>query len=159
MKWANVKWIYLREVRDQLRDRRTLFTIAVLPVLLYPLLGMTFLQVAQFSREHTTPVLVLGANSLPETPRLLHEQKFDTNFASERDAKLLELTIESGLPERVALEDLPAWAEQQIQEGTYDAVIYFPDEFAQKLNDFREDAARTQCGRGGTTGDRRGSDS
>ncbi len=144
MKWANVKWIYLREVRDQLRDRRTLFTIAVLPVLLYPLLGMTFLQVAQFSREHTTPVLVLGADSLPEDPRLLHEDKFDTNFASERDAKLFELTIEKGLPAGVALADLRTWAEQQIQDGTYDAVVYFPDEFAQKLNGFRARMQREQ---------------
>ncbi len=39
MNWSNVKLIFLREVRDQLRDRRTLFTIAVLPLLLYPLLG------------------------------------------------------------------------------------------------------------------------
>lgn len=137
MKWANVKWIYLREVKDQLRDRRTLFTIAVLPVLLYPLLGMTFLQVAQFSREHATPVLVLGADALPEVPRLIHEDKFDAEFASERDAKLLDLTIQSGLPEEVALADLPSWAEQQIQDGTYDAVVYFPEEFAQRLNAFR----------------------
>lgn len=138
MKWANVKWIYLREVRDQLRDRRTLFTIAVLPVLLYPLLGMTFLQVAQFSREHTTPVLVLGAGSLPETPRLLDGDNFDTNFASERDAKLFELKIEQGLPTGVSATELRTWAEQQIQDGTYDAVVYFPDEFATRLNAFRE---------------------
>ncbi|MEO8494321.1 MAG: ABC transporter permease subunit/CPBP intramembrane protease [Planctomycetota bacterium] len=138
MKWANVKWIYLREVRDQLRDRRTLFTIAVLPVLLYPLIGMTFLQVAQFSREHTTPVLVLGAGSLPESPRLLDDDKFDTNFASERDAKLFDLTIEQGLPAGVAVTELRTWAEQQIQDGTYDAVVYFPDEFAARLNAFRE---------------------
>ena len=51
MKWSNVQLIYLREVRDQLRDRRTLFTIAILPIFLYPLLGMIFLQVSQFSRE------------------------------------------------------------------------------------------------------------
>ena len=108
MKWSNVKWIYLREVRDQLRDRRTLFTIAVLPVLLYPLLGMTFLQVAQFSGEHTTPVLVLGAGSLPETPRLLDNDRFDTNFASERDAKLFDLTIEQGLPTGVTVAELRA---------------------------------------------------
>ncbi len=144
MKWANVKWIYLREVRDQLRDRRTLFTIAVLPVLLYPLLGMTFLQVAQFSREHTTPVLVLGTGSLPETPRLLDGDKFDTNFASERDAKLFELTIEQGLPAGIAATELRAWAEQQIQEGTYDAVVYFPDEFANRLNAFRERVSKQQ---------------
>ena len=45
MKWSKVKLIFFRECRDQLRDRRTLFTIAVLPLLLYPLLGMSFLQV------------------------------------------------------------------------------------------------------------------
>ena len=138
MKWANVKWIYLREVRDQLRDRRTLFTIAVLPVLLYPLLGMTFLQVAQFSREHKTPVLVLGADSLPATPRLLDEDKLDTNFASERDARLFDLTIQGGLPDGVDKAELRTWAEQQIQDGTYDAVVYFPEDFSEKLDGFRE---------------------
>ena len=51
MNWSNVRLLLLREIRDQLRDRRTLFMIAVLPVLLYPLLGMSFLQVAQFMRE------------------------------------------------------------------------------------------------------------
>jgi sodium transport system permease protein len=44
--WHNVRWILFREVRDQLRDRRTLFMIAVLPLLLYPLLGMSLFQVA-----------------------------------------------------------------------------------------------------------------
>ena len=39
MQLENVKLIYVREMRDQLRDRRTLFMIAVLPLLLYPLLG------------------------------------------------------------------------------------------------------------------------
>ncbi|MBC8351962.1 MAG: CPBP family intramembrane metalloprotease [Planctomycetes bacterium] len=137
MKLANVKWIYLREVRDQLRDRRTLFTIAVLPVLLYPLLGMTFLQVAQFSREHKTPILLLGADSLPETPRLLDDDKFDTEIASEQDAKLFDLTIERALPPGVSLSTLRSWAEQEIQDGTYDAVVYFPDDFGVKLNEFR----------------------
>ena len=37
---AAVWLIYVREMRDQLRDRRTLFTIAVLPIMLYPLVGM-----------------------------------------------------------------------------------------------------------------------
>ena len=34
------------ELRDQLRDRRTLFMIAVLPLLLYPVLGFAVLQFA-----------------------------------------------------------------------------------------------------------------
>ena len=34
LNWRNVSLIFHREVRDQLRDRRTLFMIAVLPLLL-----------------------------------------------------------------------------------------------------------------------------
>ena len=34
MNWRNIKLVFFREVRDQLRDRRTLFMIFVLPVLL-----------------------------------------------------------------------------------------------------------------------------
>ena len=61
MNWTNVKIIFLREVRDQLRDRRTLFMIAVLPVVLYPLLGMSMVQVTQFVRDQSTRILVVGA--------------------------------------------------------------------------------------------------
>ncbi len=137
MKWTNVKWIYLREVRDQLRDRRTLFTIAVLPILLYPLLGMTFLQVAQFSKEHATPVLVLGAASLPESPRLLDDGMFAAPFLSDHDARLLQLTIEKGLPVDVPESELRRWAEDAIQQGRYNAIVYFPTGFAEKLDAFR----------------------
>ncbi len=52
MSWRNVKLIYAREIRDQLRDRRTLFMIAVLPLLLYPLLGMSVFQLSQFLRKN-----------------------------------------------------------------------------------------------------------
>src|SRR5207249_12331230 len=40
MRWSNVALIFRREVRDQLRDRRTLFMIFVLPILLYPALRL-----------------------------------------------------------------------------------------------------------------------
>ena len=39
MKWSNVNLIFRREMRDQLRDRRTLFTVVIMPMLLYPLAG------------------------------------------------------------------------------------------------------------------------
>src|SRR5438270_120620 len=74
MNWNQVKLIWLREVRDQLRDRRTLFMIAVLPLLLYPLLGMSFLQVAQFLREHPMKVLVVGMKPTPGLPPLVEEK-------------------------------------------------------------------------------------
>jgi sodium transport system permease protein len=46
MRWKIIRLIWLRELRDQLRDRRTLFMIAVLPLLLYPVLGFAVLQFA-----------------------------------------------------------------------------------------------------------------
>ena len=39
MNWRNIRLIYAREIRDQLRDRRTLFMIAVLPLLLVSAVG------------------------------------------------------------------------------------------------------------------------
>jgi sodium transport system permease protein len=73
MNWTNVKLIWLREVRDQLRDRRTLFMIAVLPVLLYPLLGMVWLQVTQFLKEHPTKAAIVGLEPIPGLPPLVKE--------------------------------------------------------------------------------------
>ncbi len=40
MRRSTILVIFRREVRDQLRDRRTLFMIFVLPLLLYPILGI-----------------------------------------------------------------------------------------------------------------------
>ena len=64
MNWRNVSLIYAREIRDQLRDRRTLFMIAVLPLLLYPLLGMSVFQLSQFLRKSEPKVLVIGSEQL-----------------------------------------------------------------------------------------------
>ncbi len=63
-RWSVIWLMYVREMRDQLRDRRTLFTIAVLPILLYPLVGTLLLQIAQFSRQHPTSVCVVGSDHL-----------------------------------------------------------------------------------------------
>ena len=69
MNWRNVKLIYFREIRDQLRDRRTLFMIAVLPLLLYPLLGMSVFQLTQFLRKNEARVVVdREPSSSPSTP-------------------------------------------------------------------------------------------
>jgi sodium transport system permease protein len=46
MRWSIIRLIWFRELRDQLRDRRTVFMIAVLPVLLYPVAGFGVMQLA-----------------------------------------------------------------------------------------------------------------
>jgi sodium transport system permease protein len=55
MSWRNIRLILVRELRDQLRDRRTLFMITVLPVLLYPMLGLGIVEMMlTFSEQPRT---------------------------------------------------------------------------------------------------------
>jgi sodium transport system permease protein len=140
MNWRNIKLIFLREVRDQLRDRRTLFMIAVLPILLYPLLGMSILQVAQFLREQPTDVLIVGAPDLPELPPLVVDNQFDPQWLSDPNQKhLFKLHFSRGElsgtgPEVASIEEQ---AKQTIHQGKYQAVVVFPDDFSKQMENFR----------------------
>lgn len=141
MNRTNVKLILSREIRDQLRDRRTLFMIAVLPILLYPLLGMSFFQLAQFIQERSTSVWVVGAKNLPEQPRLVENNGFAGRFfGSQKEADLLELHFAPGEPrgDKPSDEDLREAARRDVQGGKYDAAIYFPPDFANQLDAFRQ---------------------
>jgi sodium transport system permease protein len=65
MRWPVVRLIAAREVRDQLRDRRTLFLILGLPILMYPLfVGVGILFVSAI-KEKRLVVGVVGAEHLP----------------------------------------------------------------------------------------------
>ncbi len=65
MRWSIVRLIWLRELRDQLRDRRTVFMIAVLPLLLYPVAGFGVLQLASGFVNQPSTVGIQGAENLP----------------------------------------------------------------------------------------------
>lgn len=73
MRWSILRVIWLRELRDQLRDRRTVFMIAVLPILLYPLAGFGVMQLALGFLSQKTVVGVAGVGHLlpwhPTPPR------------------------------------------------------------------------------------------
>ena len=74
MSWKNIKLIFMREVRDQLRDRRTLFMITILPVLLYPMLGLGIVEMMLTFSEQRRNVVILNSDQLPEIPALLNQQ-------------------------------------------------------------------------------------
>jgi sodium transport system permease protein len=67
MDWSTVRLIWLRELRDQLRDRRTLFMIVVLPLVLYPLLGFSVAGIVQGLAQQRTMVGVVNPGALPQT--------------------------------------------------------------------------------------------
>jgi sodium transport system permease protein len=65
MRWSIVRLIARREARDQLRDRRTMFLILGLPVLMYPLfIGVGILFVSML-KDKQLAIGVVGAESLP----------------------------------------------------------------------------------------------
>jgi sodium transport system permease protein len=70
MRWSIVRVIWLRELRDQLRDRRTIFMIAVLPILLYPLIGLGMMQLAIGLLGRSNVIGVIGADPLLARPSL-----------------------------------------------------------------------------------------
>ena len=104
MKWSNVQLIFLRELRDQLRDRRTLFTVAVMPMLLYPLMGMAMLQVSQFMQQHVTQTWLIGTQHVPQAPALLVDHQFNSKFLNAGDASLV--TVRQLDPAVVEFQDL-----------------------------------------------------
>jgi sodium transport system permease protein len=140
--------IYLREMRDQFRDRRTLFTILVLPVFLYPLLGSLMMQVTQFSRQPVVKIAVIGEEHLEGLPPLVElvddagtraavtvqsgGQLVNVGSGDYRFAKAL---IESPPPNRMTLfrmsefgdsERLQEITRRWVRDGIYDVVVLIP---------------------------------
>ena len=66
MRWSVARLIFLREMRDQLRDRRTIFMIVVLPIVLYPALGIVVMQLALGFTDRPSVIGVAGMEYLPE---------------------------------------------------------------------------------------------
>src|SRR5438876_752447 len=93
MSWTNVKLIYLRELRDQMRDRRTLFTIVVLPVLLYPLMGLLVFQAQQFLKEHASKVRIVGTAALPSEPPLIDGEVISAKWMAGHTASLIQVDL------------------------------------------------------------------
>jgi sodium transport system permease protein len=145
MNWHNVRLIYAREIRDQLRDRRTLFMIAVLPLLLYPLLGMSVFQLSQFLRTSEPHVVIVGSEQITDQnglPALFKEGRFAPDlFDDPTDAERFVLDFEgprngaaegSEGPTNVAQLDR---TQRRLETGEVDVALYFPADFGRRLRE------------------------
>ncbi|MEZ6133981.1 MAG: ABC transporter permease subunit/CPBP intramembrane protease [Pirellulaceae bacterium] len=140
MNWKHIQLIFHREMNDQLRDRRTLFTITILPILLYPLLGLLMMQVAQFNREHTVRIRVVGLENWPkELPLLDRQQHLQDTLGLSEYANLVdfetvpwptELTDSADEP---ALKELEERSRTAVMVDEVDAVLLVKPEFEHLL--------------------------
>jgi sodium transport system permease protein len=173
MQWRNIRLIFLREIRDQLRDRRTLFMIAVLPLILYPLLGMSVFQLSQFLRKSEPNILVIGSEQLDASgtlPPLFQDGRFAAELFSNPAAaaqfnvefrKSGALEMPSEVIEHAAEPDEPApqgagsaapqtsavnSVERWLKAGDVDVVLYFPPDFGEQLLELRDQVERRASG-------------
>jgi sodium transport system permease protein len=133
MNWSNLYVIFRREVRDQIRDRRTLFMIFVLPLLLYPMLVYGVLKVVAAMEQKPRTVVVVGAEHLPKgASPLLNPDGLRFNptlFDSPAESELLVVHREP---------DAPPWndpqgAERAVRGGLASAVMLIPANVSQQI--------------------------
>ncbi|MEN1679764.1 MAG: ABC transporter permease subunit/CPBP intramembrane protease [Planctomycetota bacterium] len=147
MNLRNVTTVWHKELRDQLRDRRTLFMVLVLPLVMYPLMGMSLLQFAQFLKSHEPTVLVVGSeqlNGVEGLPPLVDGDRFATALAGR--GKRAKMQLEripmptEGSPNSAGKDRLRL-ARAELIAGELDAVVIFPEGFAEKLKDLQRELA------------------
>jgi len=131
MRWRVVRIIWFREVRDQLRDRRTLFMLLVLPVILYPLLGVSANYFIFLFTEKPVVVGIAGLEQLQTAhdlggkplPPLVDGERFAAYlFAESADRDLIH--VRTG--DRASLQ-------ADLQQGRLDALVTFEPEWVQSL--------------------------
>ena len=137
MQWPNIKWIYIREMTDQFRDRRTLLAVFLMPLMMYPLIGMAFMMVSQFVKEHRSEVLVIGLENLPPEPGLIMGNLFSEAHAGETLSKLIGIQIDDASVFSGAKIDEDR-IQQVIHDELYDLVIVFPEGFATQFLNLAE---------------------
>ena len=79
MTWRNIGYVYRKELRDSLRDRRTVLSMFLVPILIMPLLtiGAGVLAALLFGRAlgETPTVMILGGEDSPKVLAELRAQK------------------------------------------------------------------------------------
>lgn len=134
MRWSVVWLIFRREVRDQLRDRRTLFMILVLPILLYPMLGIGMLKLAELMKQKPRTVILVGSENLPDSPPLLNPA--GDGFAPE----LFDVPSEIGLF-RVRREPAASpwvdrdYRQEHLNRGDAELVVLLPTDLRERIAD------------------------
>ena len=124
MNWTNILTVYLKELRDMLRDRRTLISMIVIPTIVMPamMLGFIFIAIKVERQARATPptVMMVGGEDSP---------KVQAALAADSKLKLEPLAPDwkqriSDKKVRAAVE-IPAGFDATLErEGAADVVIY-----------------------------------
>jgi sodium transport system permease protein len=143
MRWPVVRLIAAREFRDQLRDRRTLFLILGLPVLMYPLfVGVGLLFVAAI-KEKKLVIGVVGAEHLPQPAPSIAPVAGSAANAVLRSRTFPPLIVDDRFPDEYLAADpdggipivhyLPTADEELLAARRVDAIVVIEPGLAERL--------------------------
>jgi sodium transport system permease protein len=124
MNWNAICTVYFKELKDSLRDKRTLITTIVIPVLVIPAMmfgaGFVMKKVITKAKSETTTVMIVGGE---DSPKLVDAIKANKDF------RIVETTPDfkekiSDKKVRVAV-DIPTGFEAELAKGeTPEVTIY-----------------------------------
>jgi len=79
MNWSKIITIFLKELRDSLRDRRTVISMIVVPTLVMPVImfGMIFVmtKIVKQARSEAVSIIVLGGDDSPGVVKAIKEDQ------------------------------------------------------------------------------------
>ena len=124
MNWSNTLTVYLKELKDSLRDRRTLISIVVVPTVIMPLLmfgvGTVMTKVMKTAREEGTSLVIVGG---ADSPAMLGAFRAEKRFRIlDSDADYKQLVSDKKV--RVAVE-IPPGFDAALKTGEQKVVTIF----------------------------------
>ncbi|HEY0864181.1 MAG TPA: ABC transporter permease [Lacunisphaera sp.] len=124
MNWHHIVTVYLKELRDSLRDRRTLISMIVIPTLVMPLLmfgvGAVMSKVIKTARDEASAIVILGGTDSPGVVAALKADKRFRIVAADGDYR--QLVSEKKI--RLAVE-IPAGFEAALKAGSPQTVTLY----------------------------------
>ncbi|HEX6039140.1 ABC transporter permease subunit/CPBP intramembrane protease [Longimicrobium sp.] len=134
MRWNTVRTVLAKELRETVRDRRTLFMMLVLPTLLYPAILVLVQQLAIFGQKQLSaaPAKVAVAGADPALVRFLDADSAIRVFGSANAtvAAVREGKVEAAVLLGPAPTDLASAGSASTQSATAGAGAQRPDTFA-----------------------------
>jgi len=124
MNWHHIITVYFKELRDSLRDRRTLISMIVIPTLVMPILmfgvGAVMTKVFKTARDEASPLIILGGADSPGVVAALKADKRFRIVAPGGDYK--QLVSEKKI--RLAVE-IPEGFEAALKAGSSQTVTLY----------------------------------
>ncbi len=124
LNWTHIATVYLKELRDSLRDRRTLISMIVIPTLVMPGIifgfGAIMTKVVKQARSEATSVVIVGGADSPDLVRAFKTEKRFRVVEGADDFK----TLISDKKVRVAVE-FPAGFEAALKSGETKTVMIY----------------------------------